>query len=121
MTFTLSLDQIDAARLEVLKADAVREARQLDYKEMLPGGSDDDKREFLSDVTSFANGAGGDLIFGIRERREEGRATAEIDTIVGLPGLNVDAERLRLENIIRDGVAPRMPPIAFHEIKRDPA
>jgi hypothetical protein len=121
MTFSLPLDQIVAARLEALKTDAVREGRQLDYKETLPGGSDEEKREFLSDITSFANAAGGDLIFGIQERREDGKPTGEIDAIVGLPGLNVDAERLRLEGIIRDGVAPRLPPVTFHEIRRDPA
>ena len=87
----------------------------------LPGQSDDDKREFVSDITSFANAAGGDLIFGVKERREAGKPTGEIDAIVGLPGLNVDAERLRLEAVIRDGVAPRLPPVAFHEIKRGTA
>ena len=62
MIFNLPLTQIDAAQLETLRADAVREGRQLEYKETLPGNSDDDKREFLGDVTSFANAAGGDLI-----------------------------------------------------------
>lgn len=121
MTFFLPLDQIDATKLETLKSDGVREGRQLDYKEALPGGSDEDKREFLSDITSFANTAGGDLIFGVQERREDGRPTGEIEAIVGLLGLNVDAERLRLEGMIRDGVAPRLPPVVFHEIRRDPA
>ena len=120
MTFNLPLTRIDAAQLETLRADAVREGRQLEYKETLPGNSDEDKREFLSDVTSFANAAGGDLIFGVQERREEGKPTAEIEAIVGLSVLNVDAERLRLEAMIRDGVAPRMPPVTFHEIRRDP-
>jgi hypothetical protein len=120
MTFHLPLDQIDAARLETLKAETIREGRQLEYKEALPGASDDDKREFLSDVTSFANAAGGDLIFGVRERREDGKPTGEIEAVVGLAGLNVDAEQLRLEAMIRDGVAPRMPPVAFREIRRDP-
>jgi schlafen family protein len=119
MTFSLALNQVDAALLESLRADRVREGRQLDFKEMLPGGRDEDKREFLSDVSSFANAAGGDLIFGVRERREDGRSTAEIGAIVGLPSLNVDAERLRLEAMIRDGIAPRMPPVTFHEIRRD--
>ncbi|HEY8224869.1 MAG TPA: ATP-binding protein [Pyrinomonadaceae bacterium] len=104
MTFNLPLQQINAAQLETLRADSVREGRQLDYKEILPGNSDDDKREFLSDVTSFANAAGGDLLFGIRERREAGRPTGEIEDIPGLPGLNGDAEQLRLEALIRDGV-----------------
>jgi hypothetical protein len=72
MTFSLPLTQIDDALLESLRADRVREGRQLDYKETLPGARDDDKREFLSDVTSFANAAGGDIIYGLRERREEG-------------------------------------------------
>lgn len=120
MTFNLPLAQIDAAQLETLRADAVREGRQLEYKETLPGNSDEDKREFLSDVTSFANAAGGDLIFGVRERRDdEGKPTGEIDSIVGLPGLNVDAQRLRLEAMIHEGVDPRMLPVSFHEIRRD--
>jgi hypothetical protein len=59
MTFSLPLHQIDAARLEALRVDGVREGRQLEYKETLPGNSDDDKKEFLADVSSFANAAGG--------------------------------------------------------------
>jgi predicted HTH transcriptional regulator len=121
MTFDLPLAQIDAGKLQALRADGVREGRQLEYKETLPGNSDDDKREFLGDVSSFANAARGDLIYGIRERRDtENKPTGEIDTVVGLQGLNFDAERLRLEAMIRDGVAPRMPPIAFLEVVREP-
>ena len=84
MIFNLPLDQIDATVLERLKADSVREDRQLEYKEILPGGSDEEKREFLSDVTAFANAAGGDLIYGVRERREEQTPTSTIDAIVEL-------------------------------------
>ena len=122
MTFNLPIAHVDASVPEALRTDVVREGRQLEYKEVLPKGDNpDDKREFLSAVTSFADAAGGDLIFGLRERRDtEGKPTGEIDAVVGLPGLSFDAERLRLESMIRDGVAPRMPPIAFHEIRRDP-
>lgn len=120
MTFLLPIDRVDAARLEILRTDGVREGRQLEYKEALPGNTDDDKREFLADVSSFANAAGGDLIYGVRERRDaDGKATGEIDAVVGLPGVNFDAERLRLEAMIRDGIAPGMPPITFHEIHWD--
>jgi hypothetical protein len=120
MTFDLPLSQVDLGRLEIFRADGVREGRQLEYKETLPSNSDDDRREFLSDVTSFANAAGGDLIFGLRERRDpDGKPTGEIDAVVGLAGRNLDAERLRLEAMIRDGIAPRMPPVAFHEIAGD--
>ena len=120
-TFLLTPEQVDATRLQSLIADAVSEGRQLDYKEKLPGGSDEDKREFLADVTSLANGAGGDIIYGIRERHDErGVPTGIPEAVVGLPGLNLDSEQLRLSNIMREGVAPRLSGVAFREIRRDP-
>src|SRR5215471_17078845 len=44
------------------------EGKEIDYKRLLPGKSDADRREFLYDVSSFANTSGGYLIFGIEER-----------------------------------------------------
>jgi len=117
MIFSLPLDQVNADRLEALKTDGIREGRHLEYKETLPGTSEDEKKEFLADVTSFANAAGGDLIYGVKGRRDSaGIPTGEIEAIVGLPNLNLDAEQLRLENMVRDGVAPRMSPLTFHPI-----
>jgi hypothetical protein len=66
----------------------------------------DAKREFLADVSSFANTAGGHLVYGISE-------AAGIPT--GLPGVVIsdfDAEKLRLENLLRDGILPRISGIA---------
>jgi predicted HTH transcriptional regulator len=54
-----------------LVLDGVPEARTLEYKRALPGGSDADRREFLADVASLANAAGGDLIFGVEGGRDE--------------------------------------------------
>ena len=120
MIFSLPLNEVIADRLEALKADGTRESRHL--VETLPGAIEDDKKEFPADATSFANAAGGDLIYGVRERRDTARKpTGEIEEIVGLPNLSFDAERLRLENVLRDGVAPRLSPVAFHLIPRDPA
>jgi hypothetical protein len=98
----------------------VAESRYLDYKERLPGDSDEDKRELLADVTAFANTAGGDLLYGVRERREENRATGEPEAIVGLPGVNLDQATLRLDNVLRDGMEPRIPGLTFHVVARDP-
>jgi hypothetical protein len=78
-SYDLPLSRIDAAYLDSLRADAVAEGRQLEYKEQLPAENDDEpkrdesKREFLRDVTSFANSVGGDLALrgarGPRRRR----------------------------------------------------
>lgn len=89
--------------------DAARpEGRQIEYKSALPGNSDADKKEFLADVTSFSNTAGGDLLIGVDERREDGRPTGIASAFVPLAAVVADAEIRRLEAMLRDGVAPRL-------------
>lgn len=90
--------------------ERVMEGRTVEYKEALPGSSDSDKKEFLADVSSFANTSGGDLYFGIRER--EGIPTE----LVGLELQDADATILRLENLIRDGIEPRLPSLRIEKV-----
>jgi Putative DNA-binding domain len=97
------IEDIEEADLQGLVSGVVPEGRLVEYKITLPGGSDNDKKEFLADVSSFANASGGDIVYGMRE--EQG-AAAEL---VGLHPTNLDTERLRLEEIIRNGVSPRIP------------
>jgi hypothetical protein len=95
--------------------NAVHEDRELDYKETLPDKSAESHRDFLYDVSSFANAAGGLLVFGVRERRESsGKSTGEPDEAVGLLGFNQDEDIRRLESMLRDGVEPRIPGIRLH-------
>lgn len=98
----MPFDTIDEHALSQLVANNVEERRDLEFKRDLPGGNDEQTKEFLADVTSLANAQGGDLIFGIED---------ENGTAAGLPGVNVadvDAEILRLESKLRAGVAPRL-------------
>lgn len=103
------IDEIGMEDLQRLQTNGVAESRSLDYKQVLPGGTDDDRKEFLADVSSLANTAGGDLIYGVVEGRERGRQTGIPERINGLSSVSPDAEALRLENMLRDGVAPRLP------------
>jgi hypothetical protein len=109
---TKAFDEIDAADVETLIRNQVRESRAIDYKEALPGNANDDKKEFLRDVISFANTSGGDLLFGIREARDgAGKPTGVPDPAapVGLQAVsNIDQEIRRLDDIITNGVAPRI-------------
>ena len=97
------LEQITTDDLQALVDAQAPEKRTLDYKATLPGNADGDKKEFLADVSSFANAAGGYLIFGIAEGMEG------VLSMPGLAGCNADQEILRLEQIVLQGVEPRIP------------
>src|SRR6185437_3977888 len=84
-------NEITEADIQEIKANGVPEGNDIEYKRELPGTSDEQKREFLADVSSFANTGGGD-----------------ITEIVGLSSCDFDVEILSLQNLMRDGVAPRM-------------
>ncbi len=104
------LDQVTRADIDSLVSNAVSEGRTLDYKELLPGLTDSEKKEFLRDVTSFANALGGDLIYGVREQRDSAnKPTGLPRDAPGLAGENGDAAARRLDSIIRTGVAPAIP------------
>ena len=96
------LDNVTSEDIENLVVNSVLERRTLEYKAELPNNSDAGKKEFLADVSSFANTIGGDLIFGIKE------SSGIIDSEYELAIANPDTEIARLENIIRDGIAPRI-------------
>jgi hypothetical protein len=107
------LDSITEEDLNQLIENQVLEKKGLDYKLLLPSNSDAEKKEFLADVSSFANASGGDLLFGVAQDN----ATGLPKEIIGLDSLNIDKEILRLESIVREGIEPRIPSIAIHPIK----
>jgi len=96
------LGQITEADLQGLIMNAVREGRTIEYKSALPGNADNDRREFLADVSSIANTSGGDLIYGMEE--DQGTPTR----IVGVAMADADLEIRRLESIVSDGLEPRI-------------
>jgi hypothetical protein len=112
MTLSPALDRVTRADLDALVDNSVSEGRTIEYKESV-GANDEAKREFLADVTSFANAAGGDLLVGVSE--QGGVASA----LPGIPAASVDAEILRLENVLRDGVEPRIPGIRMRGVPLD--
>ena len=99
-----NLELISLNDIQDLVANNVLERRTLEYKSALPDNSDSSKKEFLADVSSFANALGGDLIFGITEQ-----GTA-LSNELGVAVTDIDAEIARLNSMIRDGISPRIQP-----------
>jgi Putative DNA-binding domain len=113
-----NIGEVAAEHVAALVTEKVTERRTLEYKERLPGGGDQDKKEFLADVCSFANLIGGDIIYGIRDERDgDGKPTGIPESVAGLSGLNLSAERERLESIVRNGIQPRIPNVQTAEIQ----
>lgn len=109
MIFNKPTNEILLPDIEALISNEVAESRFLDYKKILSISSDEDKREFLSDVVSFANTAGGILLFGIEEQK------GLPINITGIEG-NSDELFLRIEEIIRTGIAPRLQGYFLHKV-----
>jgi hypothetical protein len=106
------LDQIDINDLNNLIENGVFEKKTIEYKLTFSGDADSDKKEFLGDISSLANASGGDLIYGIKE--VGGLPTQ----IVGVELQNVDAAIRKYENIIRDGLDPRIT-FSTHTVRLD--
>jgi Putative DNA-binding domain len=64
----VSFDAVSEAHLQDLVSTGVPEGVFLEYKRTTYGNGDADVKEYLKDVSSFANTHGGDLVIGIEEK-----------------------------------------------------
>lgn len=107
-----STEEIQIDDIQALKDSERSEDRTIEYKTILPTNAESQKIPFLlKPVCSFANTDGGDLVFGIKEKK-------------GIPkdicGVNVDdqdAEKLRLENLIQNGIEPQIRGVKIRIVK----
>ena len=84
---------------------SIPEGLYLDYKAALSGTSDKEaKREFLKDVTAFANAAGGQLFLGVKEPVENQSVDVQLVGVENGASLAQDLERLASSSI-----DPRIP------------
>jgi predicted HTH transcriptional regulator len=97
----IPIEEITEDHFQRLIAAQAAESLHVEHKRETYGTNDDQRREFLADVSSFANSAGGDLVIGMT-------AAKGIPTQVHPFEGDADAERLRLEQMARDGLYPRI-------------
>ena len=106
MISNITIDDIQS-----LIDNSVCESKLLEYKKELKIESDSDKKEFLADISSFANCIGGDIIFGIEEDEENNPKS-----IVGILYENEDKLIRRLEDFIRQSIQPVIIDIEYNVI-----
>lgn len=105
-----NFDDINKEDIERLKVNKRQEDRYLEYKSELPTEKEKSKKGFLQEIIAFANTSGGDLLCGITEKK------GVPEELIGLQINDIDKEILRLENMIRDGVSPRIQGIGIKPI-----
>lgn len=105
----LPIDRINETNLRELIGTP--EGRDIDFKLETWGESPEAKREFLADISSFANTLGGDIVIGMRE-------DPSTKVAVELRGIEIvlDKERQRLEACALTGLRPRMRPLQIHAL-----
>jgi hypothetical protein len=90
--------------------DDRREGYQIEYKAAVQFKEKQDKLDLLAGLTSFANTAGGDFLIGV------GASSGLPVSVTGWDGIDVDREKQRIENLLRDQVEPRLS-CTVHEVR----
>jgi len=120
--FSKPIDLITADDIKFLVENNIPEGEQIDYKEIFhfeEKDKENGKKEFLKDISSFANKNGGKIIYGIKENKKD--HTFEI---CGLSLNNrsvrsVDAVKRQLVDIVSTGLTPSFNDLGFKEISID--
>ena len=104
--------QISESDLLELIDTGVPEGQTIEYKSATYGKADADKREFLKDVTAFANTKGGHLVIGMRAN--DGVASQLVPMTEA-----IDEEKLRMEQLLQSGIEPRLYSVEIGEVIAD--
>lgn len=96
--------RLNESALEQFVSLGIPEGLYLDYKEQLSAPlSKEVKREFLKDVTAFANASGGHIVIGCKEPRDD---LSVDEQMVGLP--NAADLAGGLERLASTSIDPRI-------------
>lgn len=111
------LEEISEQDIKDLIRDGVPESLTLEFKEMLNFQTDEERKELLADIASFANVSGGDIIYGLSaERNNHNKTTGRAAVITGIEIENWDEMINSLDNIIINGIQPRIPGLRWQRV-----
>jgi len=108
--FNKATDEINEENLKTLLENSEPEKKTIDYKQTIKIKTDGEKKEFLADISSFANASGGQIIYGIKEKK--GIPTE----IIGINCENPDGLVSQINNIVQTSIKPKIPGLYVHLI-----
>ena len=110
--FSKNFEGITKDDIQSLLDSNVKENQKIEYKSAMYGRRDDDRREMLRDISSFANAYGGYLIIGISENED-----GEPHAIVNIE--NAEEEKDRIDKSCLANIEPRIPGFKSKIIQMD--
>jgi len=111
------IEDINESHLQSLVTEGRQEDTQLEFKLTLPGKSDEEKREFLKDVSAMANSQGGDIIYGIKEDRSNPSDAGKAVELVGITGAGEDATKLWMFELLNSSIQERLIGVAIRAVQ----
>jgi len=112
-----SIEDLEIQDIERLISNQVPESITLDYKKELKLSTSSDKKEFLADISSFNNTNGGVIIYGLQEEKDQYNKNKGIpESITPLAGINEDQTKQQIEQLVADGLSPKLTSLKFEFI-----
>jgi hypothetical protein len=96
------IQSISRETLDRLVSNRTPESKEIEYKSTVYSLNYEGNKEFLKDISAFSNTSGGILFIGITE--EDGVASG----ISPISEIDQDKLKQRLENLLQDGLEPRV-------------
>jgi hypothetical protein len=93
------------------------ENRKIEYKQDYRSGVA--SGEVCFDISAFANGIGGDILYGVPELEENGQKTGKPESAKGMKNVTLEMVRQQIEPLLSSRVQPRLPAIEFHPVQGD--
>ena len=100
----LSFKDIESLPMEnvIEQFKGKKESKILDFKREINIEKIEDKKKFLADISAFANATGGQIIYGVIEKK------GEFAELCGVEVQDVDLLRQKIENMLRDNIEPNL-------------
>lgn len=116
--FGTRVDKLVKEDITRLIENQIQESKILDYKREIKLAKDNDKKEFLFDISAMYNTDGGCIIFGVEEEKDEsGKNTGKPLKIIKLETENFDNLFQQIDDIVNNSTEPSISQIILKDIK----